>query len=765
MRSVPTWVFLLFLIGVASLPLWRAFSSGKTIGAFDQIRQMAPWSERQPDRPWDVLQVDSALQFYPWRDLVLRGWHRRELPLWNPYQLAGASLIGNSQSAPLYPPHILLGLLGIATPLAINILAWFHLSVAAIGCFLLVSVLGGSRGGAVFAGVSFVLSSFTMSWLALPSVMTTFCWLPISLAALQCVFQSATEGSSRLMFGSTFAFSLSSALMFLGGHLQFAAYGVLAIGLFVACRLASTLMPARQRFQALGLLLLGGAMAVGMAWPQLGVVLEYSKTSHRRSIPSEAGFQAYQGSALPLSDLAQRILDPMAQGNPTEPIQAGSPVSKFYPAISRTGANYAESAVTLGPLVLIFFLFALVNTSLQVLLPLVVTMLTAGLMAFGSPLNHVLYFYVPGWSATGSPGRAIALLVLMACVIAGLGLGGDPTRQMKQGFKLVTGLSLLFFLVSILYPRGGTPPAGLEQADWQALTALNVSGLSLAAILLFAALGFVAMLKDHARLARCLAVGSAILGAVVTGVITLPPIGSPLKGDFEIDRDPNYRYAAINEPWSLLMPASAVLPPNTATIAGIHDIAGYDSLLQKEALEALRRVNGRDPAPPANGNIMFVKPSADPKLLAELGVRFVLSRRPLPDWNVPASEWRGLTRYELATKGRVTREQGTVSIRAERYDGLVLAVSGDGPIVLRDRLYPGWQADSDKGAVGVRRHPAGMELFPPPGASWIELRYRPMPFTRGVLISASTFFFGATILLALPALKQRKRPYSGQNSS
>jgi hypothetical protein len=46
-----------------------------------------------------------SLQFYPWReygfDLIRHG----QLPLWNPYNGAGAPLLANYQSALLYPPN------------------------------------------------------------------------------------------------------------------------------------------------------------------------------------------------------------------------------------------------------------------------------------------------------------------------------------------------------------------------------------------------------------------------------------------------------------------------------------------------------------------------------------------------------------------------------------------------------------------------------------------------------------------------------------
>ncbi|HSI71841.1 MAG TPA: hypothetical protein VK934_01580, partial [Fimbriimonas sp.] len=89
------------------LVLWRAVFMGQVIGPFDQIRQMQPWVGPVPAQPWDVLQADGVLQFYPWRQLVFESWGRFQVPFWNHYELAGTPLLANSQSAAFYPPHIL----------------------------------------------------------------------------------------------------------------------------------------------------------------------------------------------------------------------------------------------------------------------------------------------------------------------------------------------------------------------------------------------------------------------------------------------------------------------------------------------------------------------------------------------------------------------------------------------------------------------------------------------------------------------------------
>jgi hypothetical protein len=151
---------------------------GKALGPFDQIRAMAPWNGPAPEQPWDVLQADGVLQFYPWRDLVLQAWGSGTMPFWNPYELAGYPLLANSQSAALYPPHILFGILHVPTPVAITLLAWFHLAWAGLGAYFLARKIGASQTGGLVAGLSFSLSPFMVAWTGLPSVPSTVSWIP-----------------------------------------------------------------------------------------------------------------------------------------------------------------------------------------------------------------------------------------------------------------------------------------------------------------------------------------------------------------------------------------------------------------------------------------------------------------------------------------------------------------------------------------------------------------------------------------------------------
>src|SRR5215207_4437127 len=72
-----------------------------------------------------------ALQFVPWRDYAFDLLRQGQLPLWNPYNGAGAPLLANYQSALLYP----LNWISFILPLAwsMSVLAVLHLFLAGCG--------------------------------------------------------------------------------------------------------------------------------------------------------------------------------------------------------------------------------------------------------------------------------------------------------------------------------------------------------------------------------------------------------------------------------------------------------------------------------------------------------------------------------------------------------------------------------------------------------------------------------------------------------
>jgi hypothetical protein len=759
------WWPLLILLLLPAIPLWRTLAYGETVGAFDQIRQMAPWNGPPPAQPWDVLMVDSVLQFYVWRDLVFEAWRTFDPPYWNPYQLAGTPLLANSQSGGFYPFHILVGVLRISTPLGIVLLAWLHLFLAGQGTFVLCRRLGASIAGGVVGGASFALSPFMLGWTALPSVIQTVAWIPWALAAVIGLYDRAPvafKAENVKTFGTWWPWTsqvallvMSLAMMLLAGHLQFAAYGLISVtflGLYLAVARALTLRepqddgprkPLTRLWSFAGFFVLSLALGACLAAPQLLPVLRYGEFSHRRAAPTQEGYQAYAGNALRPFELPA-VTYPTALGLPTNRSEVEG-LSEYWPPLIKRGANFAESAIGVGPVVLGLAVIGFFGASLRRRhLPLAILGILALLIALGTILNWPMYFWLPGWSSTGSPARISVLFVLAACVAAGVALREDGFHVGK-GPKMALAVVLALALLALAAVLGWLPgvataqsPEGVNAGALAAQTALGQIPAMGAGLIGLALLAF-ALWKMPDR-APAIAVVLVLLVPAVQYATTLVRTGRPLEpvvGPADVGR-----IAVVNEAWGLLAAAPALLPPNTASIGRLPDLGGYDSLLHRDTVAMLNKVSGQDPAPLANGNMMFVKPTLDPRALGEMGVTELWSRTEIEQLGAPAAQADGIFRYSIPGRGRAFTDSTAAVVTHEGFSRQEVAATGPGKLIVRDRNMPGWSADYEGMPVLMERSP-WREVPVPPGDYVVTFRYRPPGLTEGMML----FFAGALLLL------------------
>jgi hypothetical protein len=216
------------------------------------------------------------------------------------------------------------------------------------------------------------------------------------------------------------------------------------------------------------------------------------------------------------------------------------------------------------------------------------------------------------------------------------------------------------------------------------------------------------------------------------------------------------RIAFVNDAWALTQAVHALMPPNTASALRIHDVGGYDSLLHRDTVAMLRDIDGGDPAPPANGNIMFVKSTADPRKLAEAGVTEVRSRKPLPLLGQPRIVKDGVAEYSLAGPGRASTPAGPAVVTEEGFDRLSVAATGPGVLVVRVRYMPGWEATIDGRPTPMRRS-LWREVELPAGSHSVSFLYRPQGLVLGSWAAAA-----ALALLALVWLIGRLRASSSE---
>ncbi len=676
-KSLRLPVLLLFL--AALLPFLPALLGGKQLGPTEHIQAMVGGSA--PSYGWDVLQADGVLQFWPWRDIVFDAWRQGQMPLVNPYQLAGQPLAANSQSGAFYPLHILFAFVPGSVPFKMLLLGVIHAFLAGLGVFVWLRRLRVSETGAVVAGVGFAMSQFMIAWAPLASVPTTVSWIPWALAGLVAASLPRKVAEVGLAVG----------MMLLAGHLQFAAYGLMAVVL------ASVVGAVADRRVLVGLL--GVLVGAVIAWPQVSLVLASSANSHRKNVPSEEGYSAYVAGALkPFEALS--VVHPRLLGDPSAPTevlgQSGLP-NAYWPMYAKIGSNPAECALWVSPVVLVLALvgvFARVRVSRDSSSPtgssggsptpqqvgsfgfraVPVSLALLGLLlAFGTSVNRLLFFYFPGWSATGSPGRSLVLIVLGVCALAGFGFDRLPEKAEKKWFGLA---AIPILLLAVGFNGMNMAASALAVENLEKIVSV-CTGNQLPVVAVTALLGAV-MVAIVVRQRSIVAVGLAV---VFTAAWQFPLSGKPVELP-KLDIPAQERVAFESKAWNIAKTPQAFWPPNLATVARVHDLFGYDSILDGRFVNRLKVATGSEPAPPENGNMMLWRPTEGKRnTVRTLGAKPVTAEMPR------------LHAYYTGLGDDMERQTEGAKVLEDGYDHQVIEIPRAGTLI-RDRYIDGMTSDT-----------------------------------------------------------------------
>ncbi len=774
------------------------------------LGQVAPWkaTDLYPQLPpWNPLRWDGIGQFYPWRKFAAETLRSGILPLWNPYQFCGTPFVANSQSAVFYPGNLLFTLIP-DTAYAFGWSAVLHLTLCGWFAYLLLRHLRCSELASLLGGVVYAYSAWQAAWLQLPTFLATSCWFPLVLRQI-CRYgvRTSRKGNGRpaldraeysiLLSGLWGACCIGApvGMMLLAGHLQIALYGLMA-----AAALASgMLVTRRSSMSQIPIWALGLLLGLLLAMPQLIPSFELSRVSHRVGKPTDAGYRAYVDYSLPPSGIVQTLLPDISGGDS----DVANPYWAYYRLRLPDGQivgvthNPAETAMYVGIVPLVLSLFVCIRglkqkPSSRAVLYFALLALVALLLALGTPLNALLYYGLPGFAQSGSPARCLVLWSLAISALAAYGLDefdNRPVTRRELAWVLGIVAAILVVGLNLTADTLASPPPGYRQLpllgevfgriviDWIRLGIFLVSGIVLLCWKRLSAMGRTMRPQSAFNVAQPAAIALVVLDLFWAHIGSNPTARRdqvyPDTTGIAYLRDHvgHDRIFPINQRWSLFaaQPFSLpdVLPPNAATVYGLRDVQGYDSLFSgryKAYANRFARPNRMgllDASPIEVGNMVFFQ-NANAPGVSDTAAAFAIAI-PYDKPGFPADAVPHVTPVDAGDPGMMVytlpAQQGRARLKPMTSNssmgwledgptrvGLALTTPVRAEFSLMDAAMPGWRLSIDGRPAAIRvsvSEPVGRYTRISPGRHTIAYRYEPASFRIGLYAGcAAVFVFG-----------------------
>lgn len=719
-----------------------------------------------------------ALQFYPWREFAMSELAQGRLPLWNPYNGAGAPLLANYQSALLYPPHLLYFL--NAGPQMMGILGLMHILWAGLGMWFLTGRFGLPTLGRGIAVLAYPLSTTLVARFGTLPMVDCAAWLPWLMLAGDALV--ARPGPWQAL-----ALAVATAMQLLAGHAQWTFYSLALAGAYMAWRVATERRPARTLAVGVAAVLLGAGVAAAQLFP----TAELQQQSQRVERLDEDFALNFSFSPISLVTL----FNPDFFGNPGNGTYA-------------IGGAYFETTAYIGFLPAAL---ALVGTlgqfrrwwrrrgsaaqvaaratesvygraerrGLALFFALVV--LVSLILAFGKffPVYPFLYRSVPTFNLFQAPARWLLLTVFALALLAALAV-----PELQAGYRAQRRLMIGMMVALVVLTAGLVSQAVLVGGS--AITQRMMFGMSvIGALWIASALILAGQPADSPR--RWSAWAAGVLVFVAADLVWVNWLSNPT-----IPASFYERPSAVRRVSGRLFWADAEL--QKVQFTDFLPFRNYQvALEQRDTFRAsdLPDLNLLDRAPTLNNfdplrvdgverYIRLLNRAPTPALLQAAGVGAArgLNVTLLPEkrvWLVPAvaavnspeeaekaitaAGWdpARLAAIEGALNLPAGAAGGTASITAENPTDLTISVesAGGGLLVLADAYYPGWEATLDGGLAQIyRTNVAFRGVAVPAGRHLVHMTYASRWLAWGFALSAGSLA-ACVWLLVLGALRRR----------
>ena len=267
----------------------RVFLFGETIIDVKTLDNQLPWGYSAPEESNHPYNRRDPTDMYLTREyFIIQAYRDGELPLWNPYTMAGHPIYADGVTR-IFSPFLLFYAV-FDPPLAYSLARLTELLLGAVFLYLFLIAIGVSARGALFGALVFELSAHSLFHLTGLGWWGGLMWLPLIFLGID---RALTRNDMR---GAILA-GVFLALQFYCGYMPNQIYYVAAIALYyVVFGTRIKNLEAHADGQKLTtkriFIMLAVTLGVGLALAatQWVPVMELLGFSNRRVVPTEAGY-------------------------------------------------------------------------------------------------------------------------------------------------------------------------------------------------------------------------------------------------------------------------------------------------------------------------------------------------------------------------------------------------------------------------------------------------------------------------------------------
>jgi hypothetical protein len=539
LRKIRSPVLLIILLPVVMFG--RALQHGRVFSAADNLFFFYPWLTLEPGAvPQNSLLGDRTFQFEPWLIYASTEIRSGRFPLWNPHSYAGAPLLGNAQSALLFPLTALAYVLPVHAALGLE--AILKIMMAGLSMYWMLRVLALQPLAALAGALAFMFNGFLIVWLGWPQTNVGI-WLPLLVGLTERLRDTGTWRYTGWL-------AVVVAVQFLGGHPETSFFLLVVMALYALYRLRG---PAAGRF--LAQFAAAGAIGGLLAAVQLLPFLDYLSRSAVFFYRRETHIIALSPRAI----IALLI-----------PNYFGSPASRNFWG----PANYNEISGSVGVIPWILAPCALLGAwkkrGTKFFLSLIVLIGTVvyNVRPFPWALSRL-----PGFSKADNI-RLILVFTFSLAALCGIGMEVLIKPPPKARSRIIIGVFLLFLLLSTISIANVI--ADHKTILGKGLTEFVAYQCGAFALLLVA--GTLITIYSLWRGTCTATLGGCLLAVEVLSILSFAPSYNPI-----IETNTFYPLPAalayLQRDRSLFRVLLNV--PNIGAVYGLSDIVGYDAMVPR----------------------------------------------------------------------------------------------------------------------------------------------------------------------------------------